>query len=400
MKIVWLCNSPLKFGKRNGSGTWLDTLSLSLNERGVNLEIVALSDENNLREVLEPLSQTIIPKRKFRELSSWANIINSKSPDLVHLWGTENDFGELVIADLISKPVLLETQGLKHIWAQKYLGGLSFREILKCYSIKEIFKRKGLLGEQKDYLKCENFEKKLIAKTKYICVQTDWMQNLIIGCNSKASIYRNNILLRNEILNAQPWTYNEGETIFCSAGYTAPYKGLHTAVQVICKLKTLGYNINLEIAGGHLKSRLRNGGYLNNILKFIKDNKIDHLIHWLGPLDGNGIKNKLLSARLVLVPSHIENCCTALQEAMYVGVPVVCAYVGGLPEIAKDNYSALFFDSGDVNMCVQKIVRVLENRELSIAIGQNARISAEVFCSQKTIVEKQIEIYKAILIGK
>ncbi|MCH8476275.1 MAG: glycosyltransferase, partial [Opitutales bacterium] len=46
---------------------------------------------------------------------------------------------------------------------------------------------------------------------------------------------------------------------------------------------------------------------------------------------------------MVLLPSLIENSPNTLAEAMMMGVPVVAAYAGGVPSMARDEEEVLLY---------------------------------------------------------
>ena len=77
--------------------------------------------------------------------------MESFSPDLIHVWGTEKFWGLLTARDFIRGNVLLEMQGLKRAIAKYYEGGLTIREQLACIGVKEIIKNNVIPLQRKKY---------------------------------------------------------------------------------------------------------------------------------------------------------------------------------------------------------------------------------------------------------
>ena len=116
-------------------------------------------------------------------------------------------------------------------------------------------------------------------------------------------------------------------------------------------------------------------------------------IDWLGPLDAERIAVELQAAAAAIVPTFIENCCTAMQEAMAIGTPAAVSYVGGTPSLAKDEDSCLFFPPGDEAMCAYQLERVLTDDALALRLSRASRRIAAVRNDRRRIVERQLEIY-------
>ncbi len=120
-------------------------------------------------------------------------------------------------------------------------------------------------------------------------------------------------------------------------------------------------------------------------------------VEWLGPLDAEQIVAELKNAAAVVIPTFIENCCTAIQETMAVGTPVVASYAGGIPSLGKDEESCLFFPPGDEVMCAYQLERVLTDRELAQRLSRQSREIAAVRNDLPSLVQRQLKIYQEVL---
>ena len=124
MKILWLCNCPLSDSDAGETGAWQGAMACGLLDSGaVELGIIATG----------PVKQ--FTRRDYRQVKQWLVPAGSPlgsdglpspslvraivaaagefSPDLIHIWGTENFWGLLPARGLLKYPSLLEIQGLK-----------------------------------------------------------------------------------------------------------------------------------------------------------------------------------------------------------------------------------------------------------------------------------------------
>jgi glycosyltransferase involved in cell wall biosynthesis len=86
-----------------------------------------------------------------------------------------------------------------------------------------------------------------------------------------------------------------------------------------------------------------------------------------------------------------------MQEALYLGVPTVSAYAGGVPALAREEEAALYYPPGDEAMCSYQVERLLTNRDLANRLSLNARAVALKRNDPAKIVANQIEIYQQVM---
>ncbi|MEM7722602.1 MAG: glycosyltransferase [Pseudomonadota bacterium] len=69
----------------------------------------------------------------------------------------------------------------------------------------------------------------------------------------------------------------------------------------------------------------------------------------MGFLQPDALQTLVAGARAVVVPSvWYENCPLSVLEAKALGVPVIAARIGGVPELVRDGVDGLLFRAGDV----------------------------------------------------
>lgn len=408
MKILWLSNVILTDEDHGSSGTWLGALAQRLAASGEVLlgNITSGSVSTMTRRDCGQIPQWIAPSSALSKrdglppkstIAAILKAVDEFEPDLVHVWGTESYWGLLTARNRITRPALLETQGLKFAIAPVFSGGLSFREQLACIGLKELYRRSAIFQARRSFAAWGAFEKEIISKHRHITVQSDWLEAQILGVNGAVRIYRNDFVLRKLFYSAQPWTYSGRPVLFCSAAYPAPFKGLHVAIRAAALLNRRRPGLELRIAGTHNRTGLRRDGYIAWVEREARRLGFDGKVTWLGPLSAERIVQELLQSSAMVIPSYIEGYCLGLAEAMQLGVPSVVSFAGGSANMAQDGDSALFFPPGDDAMCAWQLERVLTDQVLSSRLAGNARAAALARNDPEKILARQLDIYRQII---
>ncbi len=407
MKILWFSNKAFSDKDDCSSGTWLGALAKNLVATGQvelfnitigNVEVPIKQDAGAIHQWIIPISKSrrdgLPPSHIIAEL---VGIVKDVSPDLVHIWGTESYWGLLSARNLIQQPVLLETQGLKFAIAKVFHGGLTFSEQISSIGLKELLRRSTIYQARKSFEEWGIFEKEMLSRHRFITVQTDWLEAQVRQYNDTCEIFRNDFVLREEFYSSEKWRHSANPTIFCTAAYSAPFKGLHVAVRAVSILKKRLPAIRLRIAGAHQRKGFRQDGYISWVNQEISRLGIDNHVTWLGPLSAPQIIAELLECAAVVIPSFVEGYCLGLAEALMIGTPAVAAFSGGIPCIAKNDESALFFPPGDEAMCAYQLRKVLSDRKLAESLSQEGIKIAERRNDWSKVVKKQLEIYRQVL---
>ncbi len=228
-------------------------------------------------------------------------------------------------------------------------------------------------------------------------VQSLWVAAHVKAINPDAVLFPTELALREPFYGVPEWQYPEHHTLFCTSAAHPPYKGLHVAVRALALLKKRIPDVRLRMAGSHQRPGLRQDGYMRWLNGLILKLDLATAITWLGPLQAGQIVVELMQASAVVVPTFIENCCTAMQEGMAVGTPVVASYAGGIPSLGRDEESCLFFSPGDAAMCARQLERLLTDRELSMRLSRASRGLSALRNDKQRIVQRQLNIYEEVI---
>lgn len=408
MKFLWLSNRVFSAQDHGVTGTWLGALADCLTRLDVvEMANIGLGSAPKFsRQDFGPIKQWIVPSStKCNQdglpssdiVAAIIKAVDEFNPDIIHVWGTESFWGLLTARKILPQRAVLETQGLKFAIAKFYNGNLTFREQISCTGLKELVRGTTAHHIREKFAAWGRFEEEMISGHRFITVQTDWLEAQVRQYSGTAQIFRNEFILRKAFYLAPPWSFSGVPTIFCTAAYPAAFKGLHVAVRAVAILKKRIPTIQLRIAGAHQGKGFRQDGYIVWVNSEIIRLGIEGNVNWLGPLPAPQIIIELLGCSAVVIPSFIEGYCLGLAEAMMVGTPAVAAYSGGIPCIASDDETALFFPPGDAAMCAHQLEKVVSNSQLATRLSQASRDLTLARNNREKIVEKQLEIYRAIL---
>jgi colanic acid/amylovoran biosynthesis glycosyltransferase len=89
------------------------------------------------------------------------------------------------------------------------------------------------------------------------------------------------------------------------------------------------------------------------------------------------VKEEILAARALIMPSFAEGLPVVIMEAMALGRPVLATYVAGIPELVMDGKNGWLFPAGSVDEMAAAMRACLEAGEEELRVlGESSRIQA------------------------
>jgi glycosyltransferase involved in cell wall biosynthesis len=416
MKVLWFTNTPSLGARHLGtsiiSGGWIESLEAQITKTpNLELGVVFKWNEASLSPFISGKTMYYAiynssAKTKFKKLlhrwmhrikneensKKYLNIIQEFKPDVVHIFGTEDDFG--LIIPKLSVPYIIHIQGNLTVYKHKWFSGLTPFEVLKYSKKWTLMKGHGFMHEYFFFKKQSKREKKIFQNCHFFMGRTDWDKRITLSLSPDSKYFHCDEILREQFYLHQ-WTMNSSQeyTIFTTIRNNI-YKGLETIFE--CKKilqKCLSqYNLKWKIAG------IKNEDEITYLIERKYKSKFSSLdIHLLGSLQVNNLIEEMLKADLFIHPSHIDNSPNSICEAMVLGMPIIATYAGGIPSLIQDKKDGLLVQDGDPYALAGAIVELCNNRKYASDLGTNARSRALIRHNQGKIVKDVLEIYNSII---
>ncbi len=415
MKVLWFANTPCgateKLIPDHYQGGWLKSLEQKL---VLNSEI-ELSVSFYWEETMEPfrykntmyypvfrsgrnskaerlISRTLSSDNDKKEIRELLRIIYTVQPDIIHIHGTEHNYG--LIQEFTNIPVVISIQGILSPFSEMYFSGVPFSSACRYEGIKPKLLFRSYSRTIAELKKRATKERKILSQARFITGRTSWDRR-ITGLLSPASHY----FICNEMLRPSFYLHQWQKSHFSVPLQIVTImngdlsKGLETVIrsaEILHKQNSVPFK--WIIIG------LKETDELPLMLK--RWLKIDYQslnICFFGLKSETDVVKILVKSDIYCQVSHLENSSNSLCEAMLTGMPVIASFAGGTDSILENNKEGILFQNGDAYSLAGSITELSKNFEKAVKYGTNARETALKRHDPDEIVRKQIEIYHSVI---
>lgn len=116
-----------------------------------------------------------------------------------------------------------------------------------------------------------------------------------------------------------------------------------------------------------------------------------------GHMNRNEVIRMLVDADLFVLPSLEEAFGMVLLEAQAVGLPIVATEVGGIPEVVREDETAILVPPDDEEALADGVEGLLDRRSEWRAIGRAGRESVGTNFDSERLIEDLIDRYRTLL---
>jgi glycosyltransferase involved in cell wall biosynthesis len=156
---------------------------------------------------------------------------------------------------------------------------------------------------------------------------------------------------------------------FVCVARLSPEKGHLLLVRAFSALAKEGRKFELVLVG--------DGELREPIERLVAQNDLAGSVKLTGWASATRVKNEILNARALIMPSFAEGLPTVLVEAMALGRPVLSTYVAGIPELVIDGKAGWLFPAGSETALLNAVRACLDTPiETLKAMGEFARARA------------------------
>jgi glycosyltransferase involved in cell wall biosynthesis len=112
------------------------------------------------------------------------------------------------------------------------------------------------------------------------------------------------------------------------------------------------------------------------------------------------IKEVLASMDILVIPSLLEGFPMVTLEAMAMAKPIIATYIDGLREQIIDGESGILLPPEDPNALTSSIVKLLNDPQLAVRIGSNARKHVETEFPVEKMIMATNEVYQSLILHR
>lgn len=171
-----------------------------------------------------------------------------------------------------------------------------------------------------------------------------------------------------------------------SVGRLSPEKGQLVLLQACRQLADKGMEFDLTFVGG--------GPFESSIRSEVDRLSLTDRVRLTGELPADKVRQELERSDVFCLSSFSEGLPISIMEAMAVGVPVVTTSIGGIPELAVHDETALTVPPANADALSDALVRLLRDAALGQRLATAARSRVERMHNLDTSARTMLELFR------
>jgi len=379
MKVLMV--TPFYYPVIGGTESFIESLSLGLNEIGTQADILTFNIEanphrfneasnavwkgsveeiNGLKVIRIPSHSSVRPFSLFNMTFIPGNFLHYlKEYDIIH-FHNESDLTFPLFSYFLKKPKIMHCH---------------------CLDVSYIYYRKNIVSRR-------IFQN--IAGI-YIAVSNS-IRNLLTSLGfpeENIRIVHNEVDTEKFVISKDP--KDENQLLF--VGRLQPKKGLHVLLKSLEYVKS---PTKLAVVGPLSNQNPDYNRQIFESIKRINETSI-HKVALLGVQEVEQLVKWYQRATVFICPSLSEPFGIVNLESMACGTPVIATKVGGIPEAVQDNKTGILVQQNDPKELAEAIQSLLEDAKLRKRFGDDGRRWVEKNFSQKAITQTMLKIYSDLL---
>lgn len=155
-----------------------------------------------------------------------------------------------------------------------------------------------------------------------------WPKIRVVHCGLESNFYSGSID-----------TPIPGSRLVC-VGRLCEAKGQLLLVDAVAQLKKQGIHVDLVLAG--------DGPMRPEIERRVRDCGLQDKVRITGWINSDRVREEILAARAMVLPSFAEGLPVVLMEALALGRPVITTYIAGIPELVTHEENGWLIPAGSI----------------------------------------------------
>lgn len=413
MKVLWFTNTPCSasevLGKSIFSGGWLSSLEKELwKVEDLSLSISFYHDTDikpfkHGKTTYYPVyrKSTSTKFRRFyrrlnpsrnsdaREIKQLIKIIELVKPDIIHVHGTEENFG--LVQEYTHIPVVISIQGLLNPIVENYFSGIPLSVVrryegcrvkLLKLSFEDFYKKMKV-----DALR----EQRILKNARYLIGRTEWDKRITRIMAPGSVYFKVNEILRDSFY-CRKWEKKTFDEELKLITITNPnvFKGFETIVKTA---KILQQQTKLRFKWTVVGIN-ENSQVVRIVKKWLKADLSKLNIELAGTKKEDELADLLCRCDIYCQVSHIENSSNSLCEALLIGIPTIATNVGGTASFINDSVNGILVGSGKPEEITAKINMLRSDLNSALSLGMKSKPQSHIIHQKELILRDLLNAYK------
>lgn len=380
-KNLHICfiSSEYPLWKSGGVGSFLQTLSVALVEKGHKVTIIGIGEEsgtvllNDSGVEIIRLEKNKLPKARFIENSFR---IRQKISE-IH---KKNRINIIETAEL-GLAFINKIQGIKYVIRMH--GGHHFFTVFekRKKEIKKVIQEKLSFKKADTYIAVSDF---VGHKTFDLMGIRDKSYKVIYNPVNTINFYKANV---NKEVPKQLLFF----------GTVCEKKGIRQLIQALPFIKKKFSNVRLLIVGRDWFFPKSNRSYITFLKNEVITEDIQENIEFVGEVSHTKINEFIESSEICILPSHMEAMPLAWLEILAMGKAFIGSNVGPGIELVEDNKTGLLCNPHKPEDIANKVCWMLANPTLAKEMGNRARNEVKKRFDIDVIVNENIKFYTNLI---
>lgn len=317
--------------------------------------------------------------------------IEEVKPDLIHVFGTEWEFGQ--VAKYTDIPVVIHMQGCIAPYNDAlFPPGYSISD--RIFQAGCNIKRQWDIWRDRKYLDTwENMEQSNFKAVANYMGRTEWDRQLVEIFHPGAQYFHVEEALRPSFIESnEVWKPKAGshKLRLMTTGCSSHWKGMDTLLKTAHVLKEQGVAFEWLVAGnmGALRQEIEKKEH-----RCFADNNVN-ILGFTGPDD---LKSLLLSSDMYVHTAYIDNSPNSICEAQYLGLPIIATNVGGISSLVIDGKEGKLVPANSCYNMAYEIMALAKDTERQMMYSKNTMEHARNRHNPVHIMKQLLDCYQAII---
>jgi glycosyltransferase involved in cell wall biosynthesis len=195
--------------------------------------------------------------------------------------------------------------------------------------------------------------------------------------------------------NENPDKFNENTILYI--GTIIRKKGVLELAQIFNKVIETNPNAKLILIGNDSPDLKTGSSSTYKLVEGLFSEHAKKQADYFGKVPYNEVKNHIKNAHVCAFPSFAETLGMVTIESMALQKPVVNTSIGWAQELINDGVNGFLVHPSDINLYANRIVELLNDKQLSIKMGKAAKQKVEKTFDIEVKAQINIDYYKSFI---